>query len=86
MQMRANTLVLQVREEHRVGIIQHADSLVHLADGMKQINTSFLTHMPLSIVPLIQRCKILVSAYRLVELPTSIYVGYGKFPARHFHI
>lgn len=44
MQIRTNTLVLQVREEHWVDIVQHTDSLVGLADGMEQANTSFLTH------------------------------------------
>lgn len=36
-QMRTNTLVLQLREEHRIGIAEHTDALVDLADGIEQI-------------------------------------------------
>ena len=36
-QMRTNTLVLQVREEHRTGILKHTDALVGLADDMEDI-------------------------------------------------
>ena len=36
-QMRTNTLVFQLREEHRIGIVQHTDALVGLTDDMEQI-------------------------------------------------
>ena len=36
-QMRTNTLILQLREEHRIGVAQHTDALVDLVDGMEQI-------------------------------------------------
>jgi len=37
MQMRTNFLVMQVREEHQVSIVQHTEALVGLADDIEHV-------------------------------------------------